>query len=335
MMELAKPNYQKLLQQEYPEIYSQTQKFLAEIQEDPKRSGFQWPDIVSPTLIKFKKADLVAQISSAMTGMLKAEAYAVNHAAVKPQYSSLTQADYIQLPLLIKEAFVHGVSTRDILDGWNTWIADDTAPEKLIYAAVKDGCSIEKIGAYQAYAQHAMHIINRCICWALPCAGNPGLAAKYAYLDAYTSARGEILDAAIFFTATAARAFLLPPQMAVQKSLYDMPMSFIQKVKANSTPCEMTVNATPLDQCALFINCVLLSSSYNICIDRLTKAKADPALFIAAGFLYHAGDVTPSNHEHDRIETKLKYSRVFSKQNAAERFASFNPAFQKKKYVWR
>ncbi len=329
--------YRDILREDHPEVAQGLDRLFSAEEEQPTRRE-PW-DFSFGKSLPIQPKQLTDQICSAIDGMFAAEQYAFQALGLTPSKDALTQADYLQLPLLNKEAFVHGTSIMEILDSWDTWITDPDSPEKILCAAVKDGCPADRIGAYQAYAQKDYSTLRRSICWAFVYAGDADLAAKHAYLDAYPCCRGEMSDAAVFLTAAAAYAFSMQPAQAVRNALYGMSLPFMNRVQRAVCPRNLSSDASPIDQCILFYHSVSLSYSLTTCLERLKDAHADLSLFLAAGILYGAND--PKAPEQigqtpaaDRVETKLKHSRVFSKRDAAQRFTKMNPHVKKEKYAW-
>lgn len=323
-----------LLDNDGKQLERQIEEFLSKAASLDAVHLFQKPDFSFGCCNVSIKKHLIPRISNAITGMLAGEVFGFSEGEYAGK-KMLSQADYLQLPLLTEEAFVHGVGIPEILDAWDTWLPDPSFPEKIICAAVKDGCPTEKIGAYQSFSSNSLHIVRRCICWAFPYAGQGDLAAGKAYIDAYTSGRGEILDAAVFFTAAAALSFSMSPTEAVHTALYGMPFHFVERFNRSLNIRHITADTTPTEHCIFFIQTIRASHSMQDCFERLKTAHADLCCYIAAGILYGANSTEPPDDKNDHIETKLTNSRVFSKQDAAKRFAQCNPAVKKEKYAWK
>lgn len=262
---------------------------------------------------------LLCRFSNAIDGMLAGEAAAKNSAPIRLR--ALTQADYIQLPLLTLEAYRHGIGIPEMLDGWDSWIADATAPEKILCTAVKDGCPIEKLGAFQAFSSYAsdMRIVQRAMCWALPYACQPQKAAQFACLDAYTSTRGSMLIAAALFAAAISCAFRMPPQEAVRTAIYGMPSDFAKCCDPNRCADPAAFENLIEQQCSIFLHTIQTSHSAEECFERLSSLRADPCCFIAAGAVYGAASFHPADPEADCIPTRLAYSESVSKEELSLR----------------
>lgn len=294
----------------------------------PDAPDFSFPEKGAPE----PEEVLLNRLSNAISGMLAGEQAALDGA--QNHTRALTQADYIQLPLLTLEAFRHGVGMAEIVEGWNSWIADDSAPEKLLYAAWKDGCPMEKLGAYQAFSSNAMQIVQRAVCWALPYAYQPEKAARFAYFDAYTSTRGALLNTAMLFSAVIAYAFMMPPQDAVRAAMYGMPFDFMDRCNPNTGVRPAASDASPEEQCRLFLYAMQTSHSADDCFMRLSTYGAAPCCYMVAGAVYGAASKEIPDADSDRIPTKLAFSQSVSRQELARRLTQCNPCLQNKNAPW-
>ncbi len=329
----AKANDRQLQLKKYPGLVHEIDTYFDQAAHTYITPSFVWPDFYYTDTPIPLKDQLITKLSNGITGMLEGEAYAMNLPYIEKRDSDLTQVDYLQLPLLAKQTFAHGISMYEILECWNHWIPKENAPERLLGDAVRDQCDILKVGAYQAYAQNKIQIIERSICWAFICAGYPNLAVRYAYLDAYLSIRGDMLEVVRLLTAVIATSFAMSPQAAIQQTVYSMTSSVVGEYQSDKSLEPLDEDASLIDRCMQFIQCVLLTSTADVCYERLKQAKADRIFFIVAGILYRANTLTPADHTYDRLETRLKHCHSFSKQDIAEQLAAYNPV-NKEKYAW-
>ncbi len=278
--------------------------------------------------------NLAPKIELAIDGLLYGEHYALQKANLSLPIDLLTQADYLQLPLLTLEMHQHGIGIPEILNCWESFINLKNSPEWIAANAVKDGCPALKIGQYQAFSPYQMHTVCRVLSWAFAFADNAQSAACKAYTDARITAYGEMLNAAVFFTTAIAYAFTNPPKQAVTAALYGMPLDFINSINNRNQTTMITPDTTPTEHCALFFNILQNASSLDTCLQRFVQYHADICCFEAAAAIYNISTQSVPLFD-DRIAGKLKFSKAVSKKDLAARYAALTLKAQNNGMAWK
>lgn len=281
-------------------------------------------------------AQLRIKLENAITGMLTG--IACSSQKTETNYAVPLQQEYLELALLISETYPDGVCITDILESFSWLSPEKYRPEAILYDAMKHDVPVQKIGAYQAFIGNNLlsSVVSRAICHAFPNACFADKAAHTAYLDAITSARGELPEAAVFLTAAISLSFAMTPIAAVRDALHGMPFAFIDQCSRITHPIPITSQTTPIIQCADFIQIIQAGGTMAECFERLQFYRATPCLFAAAGAIYGANQTDIPDPNTDDIPSKIP-GETYSRKELARRLVNCNPCRSKQasEYPWK
>lgn len=117
--------------------------------------------------------------------------------------------NYTLLGLLIAEEKGIDFTYKDTADVWKKYITMAYSAEYCGWQNILNGIDIEEVGSYENPYVEWLGADIRCDPFGYIAAGNPELAAKMAYNDAYITHRRNGIYGAMFFAATIAAAFVL------------------------------------------------------------------------------------------------------------------------------
>ncbi len=278
----------------------------------------------------FSKADFQRKLTLAASGLLSGAERALSDGGNRVLPQTVPQKYYFELPLLITEAYPHGIGIPEILDSWKTWLNTPKLPQYAVCRMVENGIPADQAGAYQAFASYDTATAARVLGWALLNAGNPENAAKRAFTDAFMTARGDALHLAVFFVCAITMAFLLPPDKAADAAFHMLPSPLQERIAAER---ELSF---PLLQCSFLCRAAKkgsLSEGYSL-LDELT---AESCCFETLGAIFGA-----SGEEEAAVENRIIRSStsadVLPLDDLIARMLACNPAFSKAKgvlYPWK
>lgn len=131
---------------------------------------------------------------------------------------------YTLVGLLILERYGLQFTTADVGAFWNAHLDRACTAEDVALKNLKRDLPIDQVGSLDNPYQQWIGADIRSDPWGWACAGNPELAAEFAWRDAYLSHRRGGIHGAMFFAAAQAAAFCTDsPEAALRIGLTEIP----------------------------------------------------------------------------------------------------------------
>lgn len=132
--------------------------------------------------------------------------------------------NYTLLGLLVAEEKGIDFTTYDVGEVWKKYVTMAYSAEYMGWTNFCKGIEIDKVGEYENPYVQWLGADIRCDPFGYIAAGNPELAAKLAYTDAYLTHRRNGIYSAMFFAASIAAAFVVDdPIEAMKIGLTEIP----------------------------------------------------------------------------------------------------------------